>query len=169
VDVSPGMIEYARNHVTDPNVQFHLGDGDRLPVADASVGSVFSTHVFQHFDSAAASVPVFREVARVLKPGGSLMIHLPLYLLPHPVSRLTRFVRLQYSARKKLADTVAAWKRWQLRRKKNVSLMRGTYYDVQWVYGLLSGVGMAEVEFAILVPHADSQLHPLVMARKAGP
>ena len=167
VDVSPGMLEYAREHVKEHNVELHLGDGQRFPLPDGSVSAVFSAHVFQHFESAADSVPVFREVARVLRPGGSLLIHLPLYLHPHPTSRLTRMVRLQYSARKKLADTVAAWKRWQLRRNKNVPLMRGTYYDVNWLYELLLGLGMAEVEFAMIAPQPNAPLHPLVMARKA--
>jgi SAM-dependent methyltransferase len=116
-------------HVTEPNIEFHLGDGQRLPLPDASVMAVFSTHVFQHFESVPDSVPVFEDIARVLQPGGSVMIHLPLYQYPHPASRLTRLVRMEYAARKKLADAVAAWKRWQLKRNKTVPLVRGTCYD----------------------------------------
>jgi SAM-dependent methyltransferase len=169
VDVSPGMLEYARSHVTEPNIEFHLGDGQRIPLPDGSVTAVFSTHVFQHFESAPDSVPVFEDVARVLEPGGSVMIHLPLYLYPHPSSRLTRFVRMEYAARKKLADAVAAWKRWQLKRNKDVPLMRGTYYDVQWLYELLLGLGMEEVEFSMVAAQPKAPLHPMVLARKAAP
>src|SRR5689334_10746121 len=51
VDVSRGMIDYAAERVTGTNVQFHLTDGGSLPIPPASVTAVFSTHVFQHFDS----------------------------------------------------------------------------------------------------------------------
>jgi len=166
VDVSPGMIDYARAHINEPNISFHLGDGERFPLPDASVTAVFSTHVFQHFESVADSVPVFRDVARILRPRGSLMIHLPLYMYPHPTSRLTRFVRTQYAARKKMADAVAAWKRWQLKRNKNAPLMRGTYYDVDWLYRLLLDLGMEEVQFAMVAAQPGAPLHSLVLARK---
>lgn len=167
VDVSPGMIEYAKQRVREPNVDFYLGDGRRMPLQDASVTAVFSTHVFQHFESVKDSVPVFGEVARVLRPGSSLMIHLPLYLYPHPSSHLTRLVRWLYAARKSVADVVAARRRRQLQRKKNVALMRGTYYSIEWVYRLLRDLGMSEVEMAFIAPEPGGQLDPFVLARKA--
>jgi ubiquinone/menaquinone biosynthesis C-methylase UbiE len=82
VDVSKGMIDYAVAHVTAPNVRFHLTDGTALPLESASITAVFSTHVFQHFDSIDQATLTFREIARVLAPGGSIMIHLPMYRWP---------------------------------------------------------------------------------------
>ena len=169
VDVSPGMIEYARTHLTEPNVEVHLGDGQRMPLGDEAVTAVFSTHVFQHFESVADSVPVFTEVVRVLRPGGSLMIHLPLYQYPHAGSRLTRLVRRLYAGRKSLADAVAAWKRRQLRKNKNVPLMRGTFYEIDWLYLLLLGLGMGEVEMTFIAPEPKGALNPFVLARKGAP
>src|SRR3954468_7329347 len=166
IAASPGMGEYARQHVVDPNVTFHVTDGQKIPLPDASVSGVFSAHVFQHFESAQDAVPVFFEIARVLRPRGSLMIHLPLYLYPHPHSRLTRVVRRLYAGRKMLADKVAAWKRAKLQRNQNVPLMRGTFYDVHWLHRLLLDLGMAEVEVAMISSQPGGPLDPFVLARK---
>jgi len=43
---------------------------------------VFSVIVFLHFDRSEYAESYFRECARVLKPGGSVMIQLPLYTWP---------------------------------------------------------------------------------------
>ena len=79
VDVSEQMIDYARRNIARSSVAFHLSNGVDIPLADQSVLSVFSTHVFQHFDSLSLADSYFAEIARTLKPGGTLMIHLPIY------------------------------------------------------------------------------------------
>ncbi len=63
VDVSEGMLRVAREHVQRPNVDFRLGDGITFPVESAD--AVFSTHVFQHFES----LPLAR--ANFAEAGGS--------------------------------------------------------------------------------------------------
>ncbi len=50
------------------------GDGRRLPVADASVDLVMSTDAWEHIDDDTA---VARESARVLRPGGRLLVAVP--------------------------------------------------------------------------------------------
>lgn len=160
------MIAYARLKVNEPNVEFHVTDGQQMPLPDGSVTAAFSAHVFQHFESAPDSVPVFREIARVLKPGGTLMIHLPLYRHPHATSRATRAVRGLYALRTRAADTVAAWRRWKLRRGHTAALMRGTHYDIDWLYSTLRGLGMDDVEFTFFAPHPNAALDPFVLARK---
>ena len=60
-----------------------LSDGSRAPVADASSDAVFSVQVFQHFESHADAIGVFADILRLLRPGGTLMIHLPLFPLKH--------------------------------------------------------------------------------------
>lgn len=50
------------------------GDGRSLPVADASVDLVMSTDAWEHIDD---DVAVARETARVLRPGGRLLVAVP--------------------------------------------------------------------------------------------
>jgi arsenite methyltransferase len=72
IDMTPAMIERARaNSVSGSykNVEFHLATIDKLPLADASVDCVISNCVI---NLAPDKPAVFREIARVLKPGGRL-------------------------------------------------------------------------------------------------
>src|SRR6266849_1990346 len=47
LDVSAGMIEYARAHVPS-NVSFHVTGGLDIPLPDNSADAIFSAHVLQH-------------------------------------------------------------------------------------------------------------------------
>lgn len=72
IDMTPPMIELARRNATRSglsNVEFHLATIDRLPLAAASVDCVISNCVINLAHDKPA---VFREIARVLKPGGRL-------------------------------------------------------------------------------------------------
>jgi len=72
VDVSPAMIEAARARFRDrPEATFHLGSADALPIADASFDLVVALTVLCFVGDAR---PVFAEIARVLRPGGRLVI-----------------------------------------------------------------------------------------------
>ena len=82
VDVSEGMIAYARKHVNSSAVYFHLTDGVEIPLPDHSVSAIFTCHVFQHFNSIGHATKYLKEISRVLQPGGSMMIHLPIYAWP---------------------------------------------------------------------------------------
>jgi len=55
----------------DPPISFVAGDGCRLPVADGSLDHVLAVECIFHFPSRKA---FFVEVARVLKPGGTLAL-----------------------------------------------------------------------------------------------
>ncbi|HEU5379881.1 MAG TPA: methyltransferase domain-containing protein [Ktedonobacteraceae bacterium] len=69
IDPAQNMLEVAR-HLT-PGARFSIGFGEALPLEDASVDLAFSTISFHHWRDQAAGV---REVARVLRPGGSFLL-----------------------------------------------------------------------------------------------
>jgi ubiquinone biosynthesis O-methyltransferase len=73
IDQSAAMIDAARvraaRHHAD--VSFQVADAQRLPFADAAFDVVTAITILCFVDDAG---PVFREIARVLKPGGRLVI-----------------------------------------------------------------------------------------------
>jgi len=74
VDMTPEMLARARAAAARDgidNVEFREGRLEGLPVADASVDAVTSNCVINLVPDKAA---VFREIARVLRPGGRLVI-----------------------------------------------------------------------------------------------
>ncbi|MBC8107956.1 MAG: arsenite methyltransferase [Anaerolineae bacterium] len=74
IDMTPQMIELAKKNAAKSlvtNVEFHLATIDKLPLPDASVDVVISNCVINLASDKAA---VFREIARVLKPGGRVAI-----------------------------------------------------------------------------------------------
>jgi arsenite methyltransferase len=74
LDMTPAMIERAQENAERAglsNVEFRLGDAESMPVADASVNWVISNCVI---NLAPDKPKVFREIARVLAPGGRVSI-----------------------------------------------------------------------------------------------
>ncbi|MDD5707630.1 MAG: arsenite methyltransferase [Kiritimatiellae bacterium] len=78
VDMTPEMLSKARRNAEDfrkqtklNNVEFRLGEIEHLPVADASVDVVISNCVI---NLSPDKPQVWREIARVLKPGGRVAV-----------------------------------------------------------------------------------------------
>ena len=75
VDLSENMLAEARRKATacglDERVVLSLGDAERLEVADASVDVVTVAFGVRNFGDLGAGL---REIARVLKPGGTFLI-----------------------------------------------------------------------------------------------
>ena len=74
VDMTPEMLAKARRNIAGyrkstglDNVEFRLGEIEHLPVADASVDVIISNCVI---NLSPDKPQVWREIARVLKPGG---------------------------------------------------------------------------------------------------
>lgn len=75
VDPSRVMVEEARKAAHDPQIA-QIGDWEHLPATDASQDYVIGRFSLHYVEGTDAS---YLEAARVLKPGGELLL-----ILPHP-------------------------------------------------------------------------------------
>ncbi len=161
-DISENMLEYARRNVTAKNVEFRRTTGADLPVFDCTISSVFSCHVFQHFDSLDVARNYFLETYRVLSEGGTLMIHVPIYRFPNSSSAYQRLHRWQ--------TTVSDWKakvnRQLIRAGVFRPLMRVLAYPVDWIFQELPKMGFEKVELAVIPLTRNGDPHAFILARK---
>lgn len=74
VDVSPAAIEAARLRATDGRPEFLLTTGFELPFADDSFDLVTSFQVLEHVSD---SLAYLREIARVTRPAGTVILATP--------------------------------------------------------------------------------------------
>jgi AhpD family alkylhydroperoxidase len=93
VDMTPEMLAKARNNLTGfrrdtglDNVEFRLGEIEHLPLADHSVDVVISNCVI---NLSPDKPQVWREIARVLRPGGRVAVSDLALLQPLPAEVLT--------------------------------------------------------------------------------
>ena len=68
IDASPEMLSYVP---ADPRVEAVRGLADAMPFADSSFAAVLVCDAFHHFRDQDA---VTREIARVVRPGGGVLI-----------------------------------------------------------------------------------------------
>jgi SAM-dependent methyltransferase len=90
VDVSPAMVERARE--ANPEVEYAVSEPRRLPHGDGRFDLAFAVCVLHHVDRA-DRLPLVRELARVVRPGGlvSVFEHNPLNPLTRRVVRTCAF------------------------------------------------------------------------------
>ena len=79
VDVSDHQIARAQQLLgpAAARVEFHVVREPVLPTQDASCDAMFSSHVFQHFPSSRGVRLYLRESFRVLRPGATICVHIP--------------------------------------------------------------------------------------------
>ncbi len=74
VDVFADAIAYASRRYASENVEFVVADVQQLPLPDATFDTVCSFEIVEHVADAERFVA---ELARVLKPGGTLVLSTP--------------------------------------------------------------------------------------------
>lgn len=163
VDISEEMIAYARQHVTAPNALFEVVNGTSLPRGDKSTTAVFSTHVFQHFDSLEYADLYFAEIARILKPGGTLMIHLPVYEWHPRTPWLSRFA---FRVSEWFYDLKISLNRFLIRMGVQRQVMKIVVFPIERLGRTLSRLGFDDIQVRVLITESNHALHPFVMARK---
>jgi SAM-dependent methyltransferase len=173
-DISPGMLELVEKNCNPNIVKRHLCDGATIPLPDECVTAAYSTIVFQHFVGPELGIRYFREIYRVLKPGGTFMINLPWHQYPNAI--------LQWPYR--LANRFArAYDRWSAGRRRLLinlgpavmktrigmhfgELMDRTSYDFPWLIGQLEGIGFRDIEVHSYYVPIEGRHHPFFFGTK---
>lgn len=166
VDVSEDMLAIAREHVADAT--FAATDGTSLPVPDAAATAVFSCEVFQHFDTRDVALTYFREMHRVLQPGGSLMVQLPLAIMPLPQTGMQTKFRALWQAGESWVRLKANLKRALIARRGRRPFLFMLQYEPEWLRHHLPAIGFQDLEirmFEVPLEH-DRVLYAHVFARK---
>jgi ubiquinone/menaquinone biosynthesis C-methylase UbiE len=71
-DQSDGLLGHAAE--TFPNGQFVSGSMTQIPLSDKTVDSVYSIAAFHHLPDDGSREACLKEIARVLRPGGTLVM-----------------------------------------------------------------------------------------------
>jgi len=79
VDINADDIASAKVLTEDPNIQFDTGDITKLDFPDEFFDAVICVDVLEHVDEPEQAV---RELRRVLKPGGQLVVTVPNHRYP---------------------------------------------------------------------------------------
>ncbi len=74
VDIDKGAVEYAKKNFNNPNITFKVGSGTKIPIDNNSVESVVTFETLEHIKEAEKFL---REIKRVLKPKGQLILSTP--------------------------------------------------------------------------------------------
>jgi SAM-dependent methyltransferase len=152
LDVSPDMVERARRAAPD-NAELHVVGRPEMPLADDEADAVFSVHVLQHLDDFDAVTSYLTEARRVLRPGGSLMVHVTLQSRrPSPWRRVKLELRLWRSRR-------------GLRRGRTHTLVRMRLYRLEEVQALLGRLGFEQIELRMFPVRSNGYPHHFWFAR----
>ena len=152
VDVSADMIERAREAASagPAPAEFHQVEGTRLPLPDASVDHVFSVHVLQHLDDFGDVSAYVAEMARVLRPGGTMMLHIALGTLEQGLVGRRGKLRIE-------------WRLWRSRRALRQGnehfAVRYRLYDLEQVQHMLETLGLDRIELRMFPVRSNGYQH----------
>ena len=119
VDINSDAIEYSRKNYNSSNVEFILGDGNKIPLKDNSVEVVVSFETIEHIKD---YEKFMSEIKRVLKIDGLLILSTPNDIeFPE-----TNHFHIHEFEQKELKMLVAKY-------FKNAK----TYYQATWLYNAL--------------------------------
>jgi len=103
LDSSARAVARAREMFALPNLSFIQGDLFRLPYEDGTWDVVFNEGVIEHFpvEHERSYVAAVREMARVAKPGGQVIVGVPnFYCIPHTMWKAIVGCRYEYGYEK---------------------------------------------------------------------
>lgn len=153
LDVSADMIAKARA-VTGGDVTFCQVDGAQIPLGDSQADALFSVHVMQHLENQAVLEAYIAEMARVLRPGATAMVHIPVQGAPTP--RPWRRVQAELALR---------GSRRSLRAGRGHSTMRTNAYWLDDVWRAFGAAGFADVELRMIPVRSNGYGHQFWLAR----
>jgi len=81
IDASTSFVDIAKEKHAHDNIHYIVANGNALPFSDGTFDVVFSNFVIQHFQD--SSQPL-KEIYRVLKPDGWLLMVIPTAELENP-------------------------------------------------------------------------------------
>ena len=151
LDVSEDMIRLARGAA--PSAEYLLVSGTAIPLDDASVDAVFTTHVLQHLEGIENVTAYLAEMCRVLRPGGTIMAH-------------TQIGQLRPAWRTAAARARMLLVRRRLWRGKDVRHFHGELYPRAMLRERFHRVGLADVELVEFEMRSNGAPHPFWLARK---
>ena len=152
LDVSSDMLDLARAVVPE-SVELIQVEGTEIPLADNSVDAIFSTHVLQHLDGLDVVSAYLREARRVLRTGGSAMLHIPISSA-EPALRLR--IRTELALRKS---------RGALARGEETYHARVRTYQPEQLRETLIGIGFESVELRVFPVRSNGDPHAFWLAR----
>lgn len=165
IDVSKDMIAFAKKNITEGNVVFTEVSGTNVPLENVKVSAVFSCHVFQHLESIASVEEYFKEVYRVLKPGGNVLIHIPIHQFPISNKRFSGLIRHEYNLFLKITNIKADLYRKRMRHGGR-PCMHGISIEQPCILEFLGNIGFEKVAIVTIRVSSNNGIHNCIVAQK---
>jgi SAM-dependent methyltransferase len=151
LDVSPDMLDRTRS-MTPDHVEPTLVEEPAIPLAADEADAVFSVHVLQHLDRFEAVRAYLAEARRVLRPGRSLMVHVPVLGSQPPFWRRAR------------AELGIRLSRRRQRKGGSHSAVRMRFYPPERVHRALQDLGFRGVELRMFPVRSNGYPHQFWLA-----
>jgi SAM-dependent methyltransferase len=122
------------------------------------VHAVFSCQVFQHFPDTDAQLHVFREIKRVLRPGGTFFIHLPIHVYPYVYVAFSSAIKKIFN----IFICLYRAKAWLRRRLMSIgfgSYMQMTSYELDALLLDLKELGFINIKIEMVKPRKSLGIH----------